>query len=189
MPKLWKVAIDQHRRGVREAVLDTTAALVAEHGVLSVTMSRIAEQSGIGRATLYKYFPDVEAILVTWHERQVQMHLQQLVEAGSTTAGAVERLESVLSAFAYIAFERHGTELAAILHQGEHVTKAHQELRNFIQDLITEGAANGAFRGDVPPNELATYSLHALSAAGNLSSDDAVRRLVSVTMAGLLPPS
>lgn len=34
-----------------------------------MTMSRIAEEIGIGRATLYKYFPDVEAILLAWHER------------------------------------------------------------------------------------------------------------------------
>ena len=44
-------------------------------------MSQIAEQTGIGRATLYKYFPDVEAILLAWHERQVTGHL-----AGSPTS-------------------------------------------------------------------------------------------------------
>ncbi|WP_376776163.1 TetR/AcrR family transcriptional regulator [Nonomuraea jabiensis] len=34
-------------------------------------MTRIAEKVGIGRATLYKYFPDVEAILTAYHERNV----------------------------------------------------------------------------------------------------------------------
>ena len=63
MPKLWTVTIEEHRRAVRDATLDTTAALVAERGLASVPMSRIARDTGIGRATLYKYFPDVEAIL------------------------------------------------------------------------------------------------------------------------------
>ncbi len=54
---------------MQDAALDATAALVAERGLRSVTMSQIAAQSGIGRATLYKYFPDVEAILLAWHER------------------------------------------------------------------------------------------------------------------------
>ena len=52
MPKLWSETIDAHRREVRDAILDTTAALVAEHGLRAVTMSQIAGQTGIGRATL-----------------------------------------------------------------------------------------------------------------------------------------
>ncbi|MBA2423836.1 MAG: TetR/AcrR family transcriptional regulator, partial [Actinobacteria bacterium] len=42
-------------------------------------------------------------------------------------------------------------------------------------------------RDDVSPDELASYCLHALSAAGGLSSRAAVRRLVTVTLAGLRP--
>src|SRR6266849_6773540 len=71
MPKLWTETIEAHRREVRDAILDTTAALVADQGLRSVTMSHIAEETGIGRATLYKYFSGVEAILLAWHERQV----------------------------------------------------------------------------------------------------------------------
>src|SRR6266571_497687 len=80
VPKLWNETIEEHRRAVREATLDTTAALVEEHGLRSVTMSRIAEETGIGRATLYKYFPDVDAILLAWHERQIAHHLQLLAD-------------------------------------------------------------------------------------------------------------
>src|ERR671933_2721704 len=81
VPRRWHQTIEAHRRGVREAILETTAALVAEHGLHAVTMSHIAEAAGIGRATLYKYFPNVEAILVAWHQRQVSCHLEQLVAA------------------------------------------------------------------------------------------------------------
>src|SRR5439155_608112 len=42
VPKLWNETIEAHRRAVRDATLDTTAALVAEHGLASVTMSQIA---------------------------------------------------------------------------------------------------------------------------------------------------
>src|SRR5919202_1202932 len=64
VPRLWNETIEAHRRTVRGAILETTATLVAEHGLRSVRMSQIAEKTGIGRATLYKYFPDVEAILL-----------------------------------------------------------------------------------------------------------------------------
>lgn len=187
MPKLWNETIEAHRRAVRDATLDATAALVAEGGLTSVTMSQIAQRTGIGRATLYRYFPDVEAILVAWHERQVTGHLQHLAEVRDKTGDAGGRLEAVLEAFALVSHERHDTELAALLHRGEHVVRAQQQLSDLVRDLLIEGAATGALRNDVAPDELASYCLHALTAASSLPSKAAVHRLVTVTLAGLRP--
>ncbi|MDQ2993083.1 MAG: TetR/AcrR family transcriptional regulator [Candidatus Eremiobacteraeota bacterium] len=185
MPRLWDDTIEAHRNAVRDATLDATARLVADRGLTSVTMSQIAKDTGIGRATLYKYFPDVDSILVAWHERQVGAHLHQLAEIGGRPGSAIERLEAVLVAFARISHERHSSELEAMLHQGDHVAKAHRHLRMFVRDLIAEGAQQGDVRCDVAPDELASYCLHALSAAGTLASKAAVGRLVAVTLAGL----
>ena len=187
VPKLWNETIEAHRRAVRDATLDTTAALVAEHGLRSVTMSQIAEETGIGRATLYKYFPDVEAILSAWHERHIADHIEHLGQVKDGAGDASHRLTAVLQAYALMAHERHDTELAALLHQGEHVARAQQHLHTFIRDLIVEGAKTGDLRDDVAPSELASYCLHALTAASSLPSKAAVRRLVTVILAGLHP--
>jgi AcrR family transcriptional regulator len=171
--------------------LATTAALVAKHGLRSVTMSQIAEQTGIGRATLYKYFPDVEAILAAWHERQIAAHLQQLTDLRDQAGDAGQRLNAVLEAYALISHDTHGhhdSELAAILHRDEQVTRAQHQLRDMIRDLLTEAVATGEVRNDVAPDELASYCLHALAAAGSLPSKAAVQRLVTVTLAGLRSP-
>jgi AcrR family transcriptional regulator len=188
MPKLWNDTIEAHRREVHLAILDTTAALVAQHGLLSVTMSQIAERTGIGRATLYKYFPDVEAILLAWHERHVSGHLEQLAELRDQAGDAHQRLEAVLEAYALIQHKHHTTELAALLHRDEHVARAQQHLTNIIRDLLTEGTQTGDIRDDVAPEELANYCLYALAAASSLPTEAAVRRLVTVTLAGLRPP-
>src|SRR6266498_3687965 len=169
----------------------TPPRLVATHGLLSVTMSQIATETGIGRATLYKYFPDVEAILLAWHERQVTGHLQQLADVRDQAGDAGERRRAVLEAYAPISHESHGhhdTELAAFLHRGAHLARAQQRLSDMIQALLTEAAQTGHVRDDVAPGELASYCLHALTAAGSLPSKAAVRRLVTVTLAGLRPP-
>jgi AcrR family transcriptional regulator len=190
VPRLWNETIEAHRAAVRYAVLDTTAALVAEHGLRSVTMSQIAEKTGIGRATLYKYFSHVEAILLAWHERQVTGHLELLAEVRDQAGDAGERLEAVLEAYALIFHESHGhhdTELAAFLHRDEQVARAQQQLRDMIRDLLTEAAETGDVRDDVAPNELASYCLNALTAASSLPSKAAVRRLVTVILAGLRP--
>jgi len=189
VPKLWNETIEEHRRAVRETVLETTAVLVTERGLRSVTMSKIAEESGIGRATLYKYFPDVESIMTAWHEEQIAGHLRELAALRDGPGGAGERLRAVLEAYAFIQQRRHGRgpELGALLHQGEHVAGAEQHLHRFFRELLAEGAQSGDIRDDVSPDELATYCLHALAAAGALPSKAAVRRLVTVTVTGLGP--
>ncbi|MBV8994674.1 MAG: TetR/AcrR family transcriptional regulator [Pseudonocardiales bacterium] len=188
MPKLWTETIAAHRNAVREAIMDTTAALVAEYGLAAVTMSRIAEQTGIGRATLYKYFGDVEAIMVAWHDRQISRHLDYLAQVRDQADGPDARLDAVLRAYALIHHEHHGGELTALLHRGEHVEDARRRLTEFLHDLITEAARNGRIRTDIDPDELALYCLHALEAANRVASTAAVGRLVAIVLAGLTAP-
>lgn len=192
MPKLWTATIDTHRRQVRDAILDTAGALVDEHGLRAVTMSRIAEQTGIGRATLYKYYSDVEAILAAWHEREIAAHLEHLAGVRDRAEDAGEALREVLETYALISHEtygRHDPELAALLHRDHRIAAARGGLHDMIRDLLEQGAAGDELRDDVPPDELASYCLHALSAARRLPSKAAVRRLVSVTVDGLRAPS
>ena len=191
MPKLWEETVDAHRREVRDAILDRTAALVAEHGLRGVTMSQIAEQTGIGRATLYRYFPDVEAVLLAWHERELSSHLAQLTEIRDRSHSG-NRLEVVLEAFAFLAHHSRGhddSDLAALLHQHQahQLVRAQQHVHDLFRDLLAEGVTDGRVRTDIPVAELASYCLHAVSAAARLPSKAAVRRLVTVTLAGLQP--
>jgi len=188
VPRLWNETVEAHRHDVRDAILDTTATLVAGQGLLSVTMSLIAEKTGIGRATLYKYFSNVEAILLAWHERQITGHLQHLADARDQAGDAGGRLEAVLEAYALHAHASHGhqdSELAALLHQDKQVARAQRQVRDMLRDLLVEAGKAGAIRQDVAPDELAAYCLYALAAAGSLPSRAAVRRLVAVTLAGL----
>lgn len=185
VPRLWNQTITAHRRAVRDATLDAAAALVGEHGLRSVTMSQIAETTGIGRATLYKYFPDVEAILVAWHERHVESHLQQLAALRDQAGDAIERLKAVLEAYALIQHKRHDSELGALLHRDKHLGRAEQHLSDLIRNLLVEGTEAGDIRADTAPEELASYCIFALAAARSMPSEAAVGRLVEITMAGL----
>jgi AcrR family transcriptional regulator len=185
VPRLWNDTIDEHRRDVRDAILAATVRLVGEHGVSSVSMSQVAAASGIGRATLYKYFPDVRAILTAWHERQVAAHLAELIRARDRGSDPIGRVEAVLETYALLAHEHHGTEIVALLHRGEHVTRAYEQLTTLLRDLVAAAARAGQLRSDVPAAELARYAIHALGAASELPGKPAVKRLVAVTLAGL----
>lgn len=187
MPRLWTATIDEHRAQVRDAILDTTATLIGEQGLLSLTMSQIAEQTKIGRATLYKYFSDVESVLLAWHERQIGAHLSQLTHLAEKPGAPLDRLQAVLAAYADIARESHGHHDAGItsfLHRGDHISHAEHALKHLVRDLITQSVNDGTVRPDINPGELTNYCLHALSAAAG-QSHAATRRLVAVTLAGL----
>ena len=109
VPKLWTETIEEHRNAVRDATLDATAELIAEHGLRGVTMSRIAQHTGIGRATLYKYFDDVDAILLAWHERQIHEHLHQLTQLRDTAQDPDTRLRVVLERYALLQHKQAAT--------------------------------------------------------------------------------
>ena len=190
MPKLWTETIETHRHEVRHAIMDTAWTLATRHGPMSVTMSQVASQVGIGRATLYKYFPDVEAILLARHAGHVQQHLDRLRALSDQAADPGERLDNVAHAYAHICHHRaqHGTlELSALSHQPEHVAGPEQQLRELFENLIEDAAAAATIRTDISAHELANYCVHALSAASTLSTDAAINRLAELALRALRP--
>lgn len=179
-----------HRQTVRDAVLDAAAELVSDRGISGLTMAHIAECAGIGRATVYKYFPDVESILVAWHERHVRAHVARLAELSTTPGTSWQRVEALSIGYAQIAFhrDRQAADLGALVHRGPEVASAHQEVIDVFTRALKDAADDGEIRSDTPPRELALFCAHALTAAGGLASQAGVRRVVAVTLAGIRPP-
>lgn len=185
MPQLWNASIEAHRAAVTAEIKRAAWQLVHAHGLPALSMSQIADEVGISRATLYRYFPDVEAILVAWHADQVEHHLAALGEAASAEGSPIERLEAILNSAAAIAQEiPHSPELATLLHGGDDIAHAEQRLLALLEGVITAAVTAGQVRSDLPPADLARYCLYAVTAAGSAAPE---RRdaLVQVVLAGL----
>jgi AcrR family transcriptional regulator len=185
MTRRWTDTVENHRRDVRSSILDATVQLVGQHGLRGVTMSEIADEAGIGRATLYKYFSSVEAILEAWHEQQVTGHLELIAEAADQAGTSLERLHAVLSTYARVGFGGHDHQLGAALHRTGRPDHATTELARTLERLIAAAAEDGDVRTDVPPAELTRYCLNALEAAAHAGSDGARRRLIGVVLDGM----
>ncbi|MFC8732310.1 TetR/AcrR family transcriptional regulator [Luteimicrobium sp. NPDC057192] len=190
MPKLWTSTIETHRHQVRTAVVGAAGRLVEERGLTGVTMSGIAELAGIGRATLYKYFADVDAILAAWHDDQVAGQVARLSALGAQPGTAAERLRRVLTAYAEA--QRHPDHGAAAgqvallrARPGAHGPAG--ALPGVVAGLVAAAAAAGAVRDDVPPAELAAFALAALSGTGAGGAGASPGRLVSLTLDALAP--
>jgi AcrR family transcriptional regulator len=189
VPRLWEETIDAHRDAVREAVLRAAAGLVAEGGPTAVTMAELARRAGVGRATLYKYFPDTGSVLLAWHEAVVAEHLAIVRAAAAKDGPARERFDAALAAYVRAMGHRaqhpgQGEEL----HRAQHVAAGSTALVDLLSDLLTAAVTDGSVRADVPARELAEFCVAAAAAAPPLGSRAAASRLLAVVGSALDPP-
>jgi AcrR family transcriptional regulator len=188
VPKLWEESIDGHRRSVRDAITRAAWRLAEEHGPLSLTMSQVAGAAGIGRATLYKYFSDVESILVAHHARHVEDHLRTLEDLRGKTQPPGARLVAVAEEYASICFQRghhSSADIRSLVHRGPEVADVERRLHGVFTDLIAQAAAEHLVRSDLGAEELAVYCRRALEAAGEMKDLAGVARLTRVVLDGL----
>jgi len=188
MPRIWADTMEGHRRQVNDAILDATADLIGEQGPLSVAMSAIADRAGIGRATLYKYFPDVESILVAWHTRDFGGHLHRL----EALSEADEVTLNDLAEFVYSQRRNHphhgaADVVAPLAHTlagaaGVLDGAIEREIIDVLTALLIRLADRKEARDDQDPELLAQWLLHATHAPSDLD-DKAVAQLVADSLA------
>ena len=79
----------------RESVLDAVQPLLATAGV-DVTMDQLAEAAGIGRRTLFRYFPSKEALVAAAVRRSYDRLLAEVFDAPTDGLGPEETIRTVL---------------------------------------------------------------------------------------------
>jgi AcrR family transcriptional regulator len=93
----------------RQRVLDAAARLFAAGDPRTVTMEDIAREAGVGKATLYRRYPDpgaVAAALLDEHERDLQEKLLRGAPPLGPGAPAAERLAAFYAAMVEL-LDRH----------------------------------------------------------------------------------
>ena len=90
----------------RAEILDAAAEMLEAGGVRSVNMLGIAKRVGIKGASLYKYFPDADAVLVALEQRNFLDLGQRFADGERSGEGLVR---------AYLAFTNERPEQAKLL--------------------------------------------------------------------------
>jgi AcrR family transcriptional regulator len=188
MPKLWHDTIEAHRAAVADAIMDRTAAIAASEGVHAITMARIAEEAGIGRATLYRHFKDVGEILAAWHQRQISAHLADLESIRARHDSPLGALEAVLIAYAFHSAHDHHGSMGQALHAQPHVHDAQRHLQGFIATMVEAASKAGQLVTQAAPAEAARYVLAAMQALPPSPSRPGVNRLVAMVLKGIGAP-
>jgi TetR/AcrR family transcriptional regulator, mexCD-oprJ operon repressor len=143
------------RDHIAVAILDAAAAVLAERGE-AASMADVAEAAGVGRATLYRYFPSRDALLDALVENAIGEIRDRIagaeLEKVPVQEGVARLARALVTAGSkYLALMPHG----AFGHQRQH-TKGEDE-RLVVEPLlalIRRGIAEGILRDDLPAETL-----------------------------------
>jgi AcrR family transcriptional regulator len=112
-----KMPTQARSKATVEAVLTAAAHVFQRHGYAAATTDRIAERAGVSVGSLYQYFPNKDAILVTLAERHIDAGFGLVGELLAGVMVEMPTLETLVRRFvvAMIALHEHEPELHRVL--------------------------------------------------------------------------
>ncbi|MGC8669418.1 MAG: TetR/AcrR family transcriptional regulator [Chthonomonadales bacterium] len=90
---------------MRETILDAAIRLMQRYGYRKTTMEDLAREAGIGKGTIYLYFPSKEEVALACADRANARVFRQLEEIASAHTPPAERLRAMLVARILIRFD------------------------------------------------------------------------------------
>ncbi|OBF16736.1 TetR/AcrR family transcriptional regulator [Mycobacterium sp. ACS4331] len=146
---------------IGERILTAAATCVRDYGIDRVTLAEIARRAKVSRPTVYRRWPDTEAILAALLTRRITDVARDVPLAGPGRAAIVDRIVAVAARL------RHDDLLSAVLHSApefamvyiaERLGTSQRLLIDVLADDIEAAQADGSVRaGD--PRRLATMVL------------------------------
>jgi AcrR family transcriptional regulator len=139
----------------REKILRTAAELIAHRGH-NVPLTEIADAAGVGVGTLYRGFPDRQALLDELQRRGYDLLLGALAQIRADGLGGADAIEAYLEKCLQFA-----DQLVAMPLRGgqplpdEAAVNAKSNILQAIEDLLIEGQAEGSVHRDVTSSDIA----------------------------------
>lgn len=136
----------------RQAALTAAAALLAEGGLAKLTIEGIAARAGIGKRTIYRWWPTKGAVAV----EAFLAELTPLVEFANTSSAAAD-IRNQLLAVGAVYRGTAGRTVREMVTLGQtdaamlatFLANYIEPRRRLVEDVLKRGIANGEFRGDM----------------------------------------
>ena len=174
----------------RERILAAARKLMAEHGA-GTEMVDIAREAGVGVGTLYRRFPDKEA-LITELVREKFIGLRELMQAqiARRDVSARERLDSYIREACAVQGRDKGLYEAMSVASAAHAETARttEGLIESLDQLVAEAIEEGNVRADLQWEDVVMCTC-ALGSVAQIEDDlpGTLERLVEIQLDGLDP--
>lgn len=172
----------------RERLLEVAAEAFAAHGI-DASLEEIARKAEVGVGTLYRHFPNRDALIEAVFRRNVDQ-LMVTAEELAANKPPVEALDEFLSQFvSYVATKKGlATHLKSVLSADSEIfTYSHERMTTAITELVAAAIADGSIRADIEPMDVlrGISGVCMMADASDPAWQDHARRIASLIMDGL----
>lgn len=154
MPKISAASLNEHRSDTIERLLEAWGELIRTRGYDSVSLANVAAHAGLARTAIYNYFPDREALLFAWTDREVRRTLEGLEAELATMDGHSDKLRAFVRLQLESFKARHlppGQEVMQFLRPETY--GRFQEHIKPVEELLTAILIDGSETGEFPAGE------------------------------------
>lgn len=143
----------------RRSMISAARKLFAEYGFENTTMQNIADEAKVGVATLFRYFPRKEDLIIEVVKEAIEQQVPRFEEIIQSNKTGIEKMEDVL--FAYIgfiseeyrettklleAFELYIAFIPVETSMLEEIGKAYGKISHIISEIVKEGKMDGSIQ-------------------------------------------
>jgi AcrR family transcriptional regulator len=150
------------------AIIDSAAAIMAEQGN-GASLESIATAAGISRATLYRYFPNREALLHAMAMASIEELAVRVADADLRGIPVEQAIARLVRGFVAI-----GSKYVAVSSSGR--TSHHPNVDTVmiapVVELFKRGIAEGSLRPDIDPELLVDLFSGLIKAALDMTSQE-----------------
>jgi AcrR family transcriptional regulator len=173
----------------RQRILAAAAQVFSERG-LDATLDEVARAAGVGIGTVYRRFPDKEALIADLFRERVD----NLVTVAEDACAAPDPWQAVVSYLEYAAAAMAGdTGLRQLMmfaaYDRDQVCYARDRMRPVISKLVERAQASGDLRGDFEATDvkMIAFMLASLAEYAAAVAPDVWRRYLAMLIDGLRP--
>jgi AcrR family transcriptional regulator len=171
-----------------QKLLTAAAEAFAERGADDVSLEEIAKRAGVGIGTLYRHFPNRQALLEAVYRDQVEA-LRARAEELVATKPPAEALATWLRDLVDFGRTKRmltSAMLTTVTQDSEVMTSSRQMMRRADADILSSAQQAGVVRADADPADLMRL-VHAISMTTEWAGDDNEQadRLLALVLDGL----
>ena len=153
MPKGIPLTEEEQAKRRRE-IFDAAVHLILEKGFAETSMREIAAAAGVGKSTLYDYFPTKDDVLVFLFEEELNRLNHQALDIAAMDLPAVERLRRIMHMHLEILVKNKNLLLflsMEVQRLSQDSQKRIQVKRHAYQDMLRSVIEQGQAEGSIRP--------------------------------------